>query len=372
MVREEAESVCFPEPTPPDPSPGRRGEPAASWLARSTHRNAVLARGFLNESLAALPEDCRTALLPALREDVSGRWHTAFFELHVARCLQTLGAAVAVGDATPTGKHPDYVARFPDVSVVVEATVPVIHGHAGRTLGRRIPLLDIVEAAVPDGWAVRVWRLPDLGPDDSRREFRDTVRDLLAGAPPAAVGVAPITLCAELSTGDVELCLTPRRPGAPVISLEPPVTSWDDTAERVRRAVHRKKAQARGAGAPVLLAIKAFDLTSSLEGFDVALFGHTVARFDAQRQPAGSRFHRDGVFLSDRSEPPVFAGALVFTAAGFRPGPAPVLYRHPRFRGRLPWAVRSLGVKWFDERAERVRVRAPRRSATPRPSPGQR
>jgi lysophospholipase L1-like esterase len=51
----------FPEPETPDPSVGSATEPTVTWLSRSTRPNAVTLRRRLNEGLAALPAECRSA-----------------------------------------------------------------------------------------------------------------------------------------------------------------------------------------------------------------------------------------------------------------------------------------------------------------------
>jgi hypothetical protein len=247
---------------------------------------------------------------------------------------------------------------------VVEATVPAIHGQAGETMSRRNPLLATVERAVPDGWSAEVEALPDLGPDDPKQAFRRAVQALLTDLPPASAGAAPIIRSTELATGLVRMRLLPRRPGWPAVAAEPAVTSWDDTAERVGRAVRRKRAQVRGAEVPVLLAIKAWDMAGSFEGFDVALYGHRVEMLGAGRRSVGTRFDRDGVFFSGgRTGPPTIAGVLAFRGAGFLSEPACVLFLHPRFEGRLPEPLLSLEVRTFDEHAQRIQVQAPRPGA---------
>jgi hypothetical protein len=78
----------FPEPTRADDTYLSRGEPITNWLKRSTIPGAMECRRFLNENLSNLPRGHQRILYQALHN----RWHSAFFEVIVARTLQVLGA----------------------------------------------------------------------------------------------------------------------------------------------------------------------------------------------------------------------------------------------------------------------------------------
>src|SRR4051812_28147195 len=102
---EDRSSVWLTGPTSTDDSYANRGEHTLDWLARSTLPRAKECRRFLNDNLALLPEDMQEALHKALRH----RWHSAFFELLVARILQELGAALtAEAENSTTGRRPDF------------------------------------------------------------------------------------------------------------------------------------------------------------------------------------------------------------------------------------------------------------------------
>lgn len=70
----------------------RRGEPITDWLKRATVPRAKECRRFLNENLSSLPRGHQRVLYRALHD----RWHSAFFELIVARTLQVLGTDIDV------------------------------------------------------------------------------------------------------------------------------------------------------------------------------------------------------------------------------------------------------------------------------------
>ncbi len=81
-------SGWLPEPSIVDDSSARRGEHTLDWLARSTLPRAKACRRFLNENLAAIPQEHQ----PRLFHDLRVRWKSAFFELMVLRTLQLLVA----------------------------------------------------------------------------------------------------------------------------------------------------------------------------------------------------------------------------------------------------------------------------------------
>jgi hypothetical protein len=101
-------------------------------------------------------------------------------------------------------------------------------------------------------------------------------------------------------------------------------------------AVAGKRRQARGVVKPVLAALYTGGFGDfEVDKFDIALFGRTVVhqgRSDITVEPSG-------VFGRGAGEP-TFSGALAFAKLGWRGGPDPILYVHPRFTGRLPQAIR--------------------------------
>jgi hypothetical protein len=360
------QATWFPEPLTPDASVGRPTEPTVAWLSRSTGPKAVAFRQRLNDGLAALPNECRLQLLPSLRADRTRGWHDTFFEFLVARFLQSRGAVVSPAAINSSGKVPDWRGRFHDGEVVVEATAPVINGAVGTALGKAQPLLERLETALPPGWGAGVICLPALTPNDSKQDFDAALRRMFADVPPSRPDSPPVTLQEDLPQGRLELELRPLATGDGRGVWGPGTGYVDDTERRVRQAVtkKRRRRQARDAGAPVLLAVKGFDLEDSFGGFDRALFGQAVAVFDDRRRPVGTRFCHDGEFLvrPDRGAP-TFAGVLAFLGAGQLSDPRCVLYLHPRFLGRLPEALLALEVRRFDQQAQRVRVE-PQRGAS--------
>jgi len=355
MTAGEDWEVWFPEPSSADDTAADRGELITDWLERSTHPRAIAARRFLNENLRELPPGHRAAVCRALHV----RWPSAFFELIVGRTLQALGAALEVEPGGASDIRLDFMARYPDATVAVEAVSPVFGSEVGETAKRRNPLLDIVESeSPPDVW-VMVASLPDIGPQDSKKPFRGVVRRLLAGA--GDVGSTPVDVSEELPGGTVRLTLVKKGAGVPPgrsVGIEPALTAWDDTEQRVRRAVSRKRRQGRVTDVPALVAVHATGIASSYEEVDMALFGREVAKMGPDGRLLGTRFEADGAFAGGGGEP-TWAGALVFLNVGFMGGPDPVLYLHPRFGGRLPGVLLTLEKRIYDARAGAIAVDKP-------------
>jgi hypothetical protein len=345
----------FPEPTRADDTYLRRGEPITDWLKRSTILRARECRRFMNDNLSTLPNGHQRVLYQALHN----RWHSAFFELIVARTLQVLGAEIEVEPGSEAGTRIDFLARFSEHTVSVEAVAPVFNADVGETAARRGPLLEIVESLVPAGWRVMVVELPDLGPNDSKRQFKMTVEQLLQTEPPESWS-EPKDLIAELPDGEVHLRLLPKRdqgaPERPSVVTEPALSAFDNSEQRIRRAIKRKRRQGRNVATPAILAVHATGISSEFEDFDLALYGREVAVVDAETyQIVGTRFQDDGVF-NRGGKKPTFAAVLAFVNVNFPGGPDPVLYLHPRFRGDLPEALMSIERRSYNAHAKTVVV----------------
>ncbi len=350
------ESIWLPEPALPDDTYARPGEHTLDWLARSTVARARVWRQFLNDNIAALPLASRDDFRDALRR----RWQTAFFELIVARTLQILGASITVEVPTVSGRNPDYQAQFPDSLVTVEATAPVVNASMGNEMKARRPMLDFIEANSPGGWTVNVFDLPALGLSASQQEFRRAVSEMLAEVP-APEGAEQQQLTRELSTGTIQLWLIPKRYDR-AVGIEPPVAVFDNTKARIRRAIGKKRSQVSGSESPVILAIHASGISSSLDDFDQALFGRTALMLNERRQVTGNAFRSDGEFAKNRDGAPTFAGVLAFCNVGFKADSDPVLYVHPRFAGKLPEALLALECRSYDAANHSIKVRPAKRT----------
>jgi hypothetical protein len=343
--------VWFSEPSQVDDSWGRRGESVTSWVERATLPRAQAIRRFLNENLAVLPTEQQAVLYRALHD----RWESAFFELIVARTLQVLGARVEVEPGGAQDIRIDFVARFPDSTASIEAVAPAFNVEIGEQVEQRNPLLEIIESSAPPDLWILVESLPELGPNDSKKRFRNTIKRLLADEADTEIS-SPTEFVEELPQGTLRLKVIPKSPKASTgrsIGSEPALTTFDDTEQRVRRAVGRKRRQGRESAGPTLLAIHATGMSSSYDAFDRALFGRTFTRIGLDSQVLGTGFDADGIFNKGTGIP-TWAGVLAFVRIGLRGGPDPVLYLHPRFEGTLPDALLSLERRTYDTEAKRI------------------
>jgi len=336
MMTELLELPWFPEPNKPDETIGPRTEPFVNWLARSTSANAVYVRAFLNRNLAELPRDSQLLLATALRT----RFNPGLFELVVARTLQLLGGEIETEIPERNGKRLDVRATFVDGVVGIEAVSPTNDIESGEELKQRAPLLDIIENRVPDGWTACVWEIPDIGPNDSKKEFRQAL-DTLLSVPPSRVDTERSI---NMNSGRLSILLRPVESGYRPISIEPAIVQWNRTSDRIRQAIasKKRKKQARTADYPVLLAIHGSGISSSIEDFDTTLFGNSVEYVDRMFGSIGVGFVPNGVFAKVRREPPTFAGVLAYAKVNYWKNPTPVLYLHPRFTGLLPESLMQL------------------------------
>ena len=71
------ETPFFPEPSEPDPRPGRRRETTWQFIGRSTWSRATEIRAFYNDALAALPPGSHKPIIEALK---AGQTDSALLE----------------------------------------------------------------------------------------------------------------------------------------------------------------------------------------------------------------------------------------------------------------------------------------------------
>lgn len=352
-----ASNNWFPEPTERDDTYADRLESTPSWLARSTLDLAEECRSFLNRNLAALPEECQEGIAQRLKTDMHHR--SAFFELVVARMLQALeGSIISCEPENPLdGTKIDFMVRFPDHEVGVEATSPLFDREMGGTAKDYAPLIETVEQLVPSGWAVAFGSLPSLGSSDSKKPFKSVVKQML-DVPPPLPGEREREVRRELPEGEIWLTLFSKAAHGlhekTKIVWEAPVTTIDDSKRVIRAAVEGKRRQARNVPVPVLVALDAKGIVTRLEDFDMALFGYSVAHMDQSGNQYATSFQADGLFARGEGKPTI-SGVLAFTEVWFGGCSEPVLYLHPRFEGQLPEALLQLERRTLD--ADGVSVR---------------
>lgn len=339
----------FPEPTNEDNTYASRLEGTISWLQRSTVARAQDYRRFLNYNLNCLPKDIRLPIYDALHE----RWHTGLFELIVARTLQELGADIELEIENADGKRPDFKAHFVRQTVVVEATSPVINSDVGDEMRFQAPLLEYIENKTPKGWSIGVGSLPEIGPSDSQVEFKRKVDELLVIEPPNDSS-EKFDIEATISSGKILLHLLPKSLERNRLAWDVPVGFIDNSEQRIRSALKKKKKQVRSSSEPVILAIQAGGIGSDFHDYELALFGRTYSEY----LPSGEieeSFLTDGVFNNKRTEPPTYAGVLAYVGVYCGGFDQPILFQHPRYTGSYPSEMSLLERRWFDQNSLEVK-----------------
>ncbi|MBL7645749.1 MAG: hypothetical protein JNK74_06095 [Candidatus Hydrogenedentes bacterium] len=329
--------IWFPEPNALDDSALRRGEDPVQYLARSTRHRARETRRFLNENISMLPAEAQKGTYDAL----CSRYFSAFFELIVGRTLQTVGATIEVEKQLSSGRRPDFHAHFPDGTIIVEAVSPNFDAPFGEEFKLRNPLTDIVESFVPDGWSVMIAQLPNVGPNDSKREFRARVKRIMATLPPPEPGV-DLYLQDKLPTGLIRFRLIPRPRNSPPVLAEGSaayLSNFEAILEQKFREKRNQIKQKIGESLPALLAVQ-YIWDDALDDFDSALYGRTTESFDSSGRII-SHFRNGGLFAGNSEVEPTFAGILAYRV-GYTSVYGPVLYCHPRFNGQFPEALNRL------------------------------
>lgn len=327
--------LCFPEPEAIDGAPARRGEPVPDCLERSTHPRAVEVRRFLNRNVDCLPEEARASFCRALKT----RWDSALFELIVARTLQLLGASLRFEEPNVEGRRPDFIARFDALAIVVEAIAPEFDREMTLQEAKHAPLLEIIEAHVPEGWTIFLEALPGFEFSEPKTSLKKALAAISNPPPPRdAEDRRPFRF--DLPQGTLKFTLVPRRFGSSAIGGGPVYVGRTDAKARIRHALDKKRSQVRAQSQPVLLAILASGISVGLDDFDDVLFGHPVAALGLDLQTYATRFDASGSFARGNG-PPTYSGVLAFTGLTPFRCHGPVLYVHPGSAATLP---KELGV----------------------------
>ena len=328
-----------------DDSIARHREGVFAWLCRSTSVKARGCRRFLNENIDRVPIGWQAKLHSDFR---SREWDSVFFELIVARTLQLLGASIDVEvPIAETNKRPDFIAHFRDGVITVEATIPDINACIREQSTENEELVQMIERLMPAKWSVAVWRLPCLGPNDSKTQFKRTIQQIFSGLPESpGADQEPIEI--ELNYGELMLTLYPSHKGNRAAVVRGMASGPDDTEQKIRAIVVRKKNQVKKATTPVFLAVSTSPF-GEREDYDRALFGLTYEHVDHEGKTILSGFDPSGVFGIRRPEPPTYAGVLAFMEVGFPSVADPVLYLHPRFDGALPESLKRLEQRTYKE-----------------------
>ena len=149
----------------------------------------------------------------------------------------------------------------------------------------------------------------------------------------------------ELPEGEIGLTFLPRTSmnlsENVKLAWHAPLTTSDESVEVIRKALDRKRRQAKNVATPVLVAVDATGVATTLEEFDRVLFGQYVQHLNQYGQLSEPEFQADG-FFAGGSGTPTIAGVLAFLELGWTGVRGPVLYLHPRLKGVLPQALLKL------------------------------
>ncbi len=358
MIQSNVVEEWFPRPEKPDPTYARPDEETLSSLRRSTLPLADDCRDFLNRNLFVLPEGCREGILKHLRHEQ--HYRDGFFELVVARALQELGAGIECEPVNPVdGSRVDFVAKFPDEKVFVEAVSPLLDRELGAIFGREAPLRKLVEENVPPGWAAHIRALPNVGPDQPRRHIRAFLQREM-DIPPPANDDEEIEIRESFEQGELRVVLFPQsRHGLSAntkIAIGNAIAWWPNDQAVLRGAVKRKYRQLSNLDGTSLVALNMSSTTASREDLDRALFGTSVTQLDQYGNEVGRYFQRDGLFAGGEGVPTI-SGVLALPEVGYLRCDDPVLWIHPRFEGEFPHALNDLEIRNAPDAEPEVSVR---------------
>ena len=128
----------------------------------------------------------------------------------MARTLQELGADIECEPLNPVdGSRVDFVAKFPDEMVFVEAVSPVLDRELGVVFDREAPLTRLIEDSVPPGWVADIRGLPNVGPDEPRRHIKAFLRREM-DMPPPANDDEEVEIRESFEQGDLRVVLFPQ------------------------------------------------------------------------------------------------------------------------------------------------------------------
>lgn len=315
---------CFPEPGMTDDTWADHGESWVNWLGRSTLWRAAEVRRFVNENLTRLPTEYQEAYCRALHT----RWTSGLFELVLARIVQLLEGKFVVEVENPEGRRPDLGVTFEDGRVVIEATAPEFDLDTAAQKSRHSHLLRIIESMIPETSSALISTLPDIGPSESKKPFRQALQQALEQRGEADErGWTRVAF--TLPQGTLKLDLLPREMADGPIAGGPTYGLWSDAEHRIKRALASKRSQVRSEKDPVILAVLSSAIGASFSDFDHALFGRTAARVDRAGNVVERWFEANG-YLARQSESPTYAGVLAMASLTPFRCSGPVLYIHGR------------------------------------------
>ena len=337
MSNNDSEFIWIKEPIIVDETYASYDESTIDWLRRSTNKRATDSRIFLNHNLGKIPKQYRELIIDRLTQD----WRSGLFELILARYLQELGANLLYEKPIQGGKRPDFTTVFDDGSIIVEAISPIFNSELIKEQKNNAPLIKYIEKNKPPGWLVLLLRLPNIGPSDSKKEFQKKIDYIFENV--RSTSENKLSISETTTFGEIALECTRTKEDYKRIGGGPILTSWDDTEERIKHALNKKRPQVREANIPVILAINTSGISSEIEDFNQALYGHSVDVIDVRNlRKRDSYFKEDGLFTRKKSIDPTYAGIFACFNYGLAGGPPPILFHNPNYVDYLPKALLQL------------------------------
>lgn len=319
---------------------------------------AVGYRRFLNRNLAVLPTACQKGICDHLRKEQTHQ--DGLFELVAGRTLQEFGAKVECEpEGLPSGKRPDFVAKFPDMAVFVEAVSPTLDRELGAAASREARIKKLIEDNVPPGWAADIKALPRVSPDESKRHIKAFLQREI-NVPPPKQDSDEVEVKEVFEQGDLSVTLFPQsRHGLSEdtkIAFHNAIGYFPDDESVLRSAVKRKYEQLSKLDETTLVALNMFSTTSRRGDLDQALFGMTVSQGGRRGEEVGRYFQKNGLFAGGQGSPTI-SGVLGFPEVGILRCADPILWRHPRFEGKFPQALNGLEIRNMPDTSTEVEVR---------------
>ena len=348
---EDNKFVWINEPVIIDNTYAARDESTIDWLRRSTVQRAKDSRNFVNYNLGKIPNQYRSFFM----DNLTNNWSSAIFELILARYLQELGAKLYYEKPISGGKRPDFTVEFANSLIITEAISPVFDSELISKERNNLPLIKYIEKTKPQNWLILSRRLPDIGPSDSKKEFKNKIDDIFNMLNSTAEN--EISVSEIISSGHIDLQCTRtdkeyKRIGGPIY------TSWDDTQYRIKHAINKKRNQVRESTIPVILAINASGLSSNTEDFDHALYGHSVDVVGFRPSDhLYSYFKEDGLFTKKKNIEPTYAGVFACFHYGLSGGKPPILYLNPNYSGTLPDEILKLEQRNYDFNTQSINTK---------------
>jgi len=341
-----SEEAWLSEPLTIDNTRANYDETLVSWLERSTLPCAQANRQFLRENLAKLPLEYRRYFAKELRT----RWDSAFPEFILAKTIQELDGNFSLEQKNSSGRRPDFLVNFNEYQLVIEVVSPKFDCEGDSERIKDAPLLEFINRYSPQGWSIDIIQLPQIGPQDSRKDFKKLFQQA-CNSLPAEPEKKWYYVNQQIHKDRLHLGFFPEKLGHEAIigSRMYPFGDVKDRKDRIQQAIKRKRKQVRAETLPVLLAIHGSGYGVTFDDFDRALFGEVFTFIGNSDSVEKTQFRPNGLFLESGKEggKPTYAGVLAFERIDLTRRSDPVIYHHPRFTGELPMQLKNFEQRRF-------------------------